>query len=271
LTCFDSFVALSFPPVPKVSVFYVNNTLDDVTGSVSSLPFTLCPNPHFVVPLDPRTYYDIPDLPHRAEQYDSAPVASSVPAVTASDRNVGAGSWLPSDKLSDTDPLGKTTSATTLRGSEISAGSEWASFLKTVKASWMGYTIGPFRGYLGIIGILDTTLDHAALANEADPGVKSFEQQLEDERIRLEEEAESRRRYEERVRREQRRVLRREERLRHRPKLLADRLAAQASHEVAVRMHVKINWNHYQSRLNGKVRRSFAASYASADLSTPPP
>ncbi|KAI5448741.1 hypothetical protein NCC49_001336, partial [Naganishia albida] len=42
------------------------------------------------------------------------------------------------------------------------------------------------------------------------------------------------------------------ERLRRRPKLLADRLAAQAQHDIAVRLHVKIMWNHARSRLNGQ-------------------
>jgi hypothetical protein len=143
----------------------------------------------------------------------------------------------------------------TSRGGNTATGLKWASFLDIVKDRWLGYTVGPFRGYLGIIGLLNTNEDSAALVTEADPVVKNFDQLLEEENLRVKEE-ERRRRYEERLMREQRRELRREERLRRRPKLLADRWAAQASHEVAVRMHVKIMWHHFRSRLNGKVRHS---------------
>lgn len=244
------------PSLPAVPVVYVNGTSYGISESVPAFPATPRVSPFVVVQSAPQDYFDILDEPHRAEQHDSAPLASSVPVAVASDQNVRADSWPPPDKLSDTDPLGKTTSTTTSRGSNIAGGSEWTSFLNIAQGRWMGYTVGPLRGYLG-----DTNSDHDTLIAAADPPIKSFDEQLEDERIRTEEDAERRHRYEERVRREQRRELRKEDKLRRRPKLLAERLAAQASHQVACRLHVKIMWNHYRSRLNGKVRHSLAASH----------
>lgn len=119
---------------------------------------------------------------------------------------------------------------------------------------WKGLAVGPFRGYLGIVGIVKTNPEPVALANEGSPTEKTFELRLQEMRLRYEEEVARLRHRQARRMTEQRLKVRMEERLRRRPKQLADRLARQARHEIAVKMHVKIMWNQYRSRVNGMVR-----------------
>lgn len=219
--------------ITSPSVGWLSN---EIVSIVSLQP----PIPPFAVSTAPQED-DSSKVTHGFGTEEAAPVASSLPRESKQDVNP-LSATTPSPGHLITDPLDPIASATTSRGSASATGKKW-SFVSVVKGGWKGFTVGPFRGYLGIFGIVNTKLDPATPAGAANLSDESFDLRLQEERRR-----------QERRMKEQRAEIRRDERLRRRPKLLADRLAAQAQHDIAVRLHVKIMWNHARSRLNGQVR-----------------